>query len=81
MNEKTEVIGTTKSFEVHRFRRCPKCGKVFTTTESVNSGSEYLEEYKEIAKKVENKKEFKALKNISIALTNFKKQHRMIIKI
>ncbi|QKF64574.1 hypothetical protein [Campylobacter corcagiensis] len=54
-NDKTEVIGTAKSLVVHRFRKCPKCGKTFTTTESVNPANEYLKEYEKIANESEKK--------------------------
>lgn len=47
-NEKTIVMATVKGLANERFRKCPKCGRTFSTIEVVKAKDEELIEYKKI---------------------------------
>lgn len=44
--EKTRVVGTDKSLQVKRLRKCLKCGHTFPTTEAIDF-DKYWREYAE----------------------------------
>lgn len=49
-NEKTNVIATVKGLVNERYRKCPKCGRTFSTIEIIKSKDEELIEYEKVVK-------------------------------
>nr|DAN26697.1 MAG TPA: transcriptional regulator NrdR [Caudoviricetes sp.] len=44
-NEKTRVGATVKGLETVRFRKCAKCGRTWTTIETIKPNDEYLQKF------------------------------------